>query len=139
MPVEKLTIKEQQIINGPKGISFKYYHKDGDDIVKIQGLEQPDGKFILITKKNKEPAEKKELTKKELLKYIKDNDQLVFAIESIEALKGGKRKSRRGTRKGSRKTSRKGSRKGSKKASRKGSKGGARGGSRKGSRKVKKY
>ena len=52
MPVEKLTVKEQQIINGPKGISFKYYHKDGDDIIKIQGIEQPDGKFILITKKN---------------------------------------------------------------------------------------
>lgn len=138
MPVATLTVKEQTIINGPKGLSFKYYHKDGNKIVKIKGEEQADGSFLL-TIKDGNNEEKKTLSKKELLKYIKDNEQLVFAIESIEAQKGGKRKAKRVSRKGSKRSSRRTSRKGSRKGSKGGARKGSRGGSRKGSRRINKY
>lgn len=133
-----LTVNEQQVIVGEKGISFKYYHKDGNKKVKIIGKEQDDGTFLLITIDG-DKKETKTLSKKELLDYLKDNEQLAFAIESIKSKKGGKRKSRRSSRKGSKKGSRKGSRKGSKGGARKGTKKGSRRGSRKGSRKVNKY
>lgn len=136
--MSELTVNEQQVIVGDKGISFKYYHKKGNKKVKIIGKEQDDGSFLLITIDG-DKKEQKTLSKKELIDYIKKDEQLAFALNSIKAQKGGKRGSRKGTRKASKKGSRKASRKGSRKGSKKGSKGGARGGSRKGSRPVKKY
>ena len=133
----KKVIHEEEVAHGDRGISFKYYHKEGDKIEKIRGIPKDDGTFIIITGE-KENKKDETMSKEDVIKMLTKMKHLKFALDYIKTAKGGKRGSRKGSKKGSKKGSRKGSRKmsgGKRRGSRKGSKGSKKG-SKKGSRKM---
>jgi len=133
---DKKVIHEEEVVHGPKGLKFKYYHKEGDKIQKIVGVQTADGSFVVITTVG-DKKDSQTLSKDEVIKMLTKEKHLKFALDYIKNLKGGRRGSRKVSRKGSKKGSKKGSRKGSRKGSKKGSKmAGGKRGSRKGSRKT---
>jgi hypothetical protein len=138
----KITVYEEDIIDGPKGVSFKLYKKTDTKKEKIIGRRNDDGTYTFIHIVD-DKKDSKNLSLADLLKEIKKIKGLEFAVKYLSTAKmarASRALSRSGSRKGSKKrTSRKGSkkrtsRKGSKKrTSRKGSKKRT---SRKGSRKA---
>lgn len=121
-------LMETKLIHGDKGLTVKFFEKDGKNMTKILIIKKPEG-FLLKVIKNGETSEQI-LTKEQLLKELKKYKELEFASEYIKSATIA-----RATGKKVKKTSRKGSKKGSKKTSRKGSKKTSRKGSKKGSRK----
>lgn len=124
----KKVVHEEQVIHGERGLKFKYYHKEGDKVEKITGIQKPDGSWVIITVDGGDKKEEENVTKEDVLKLLKKEKHLAFALEYIKDVKGGLRRMRRSSR-----SSRKGSKKGSRKMSR--SKRGSKKGSKKGSRK----
>ena len=146
------TVLEENVMDGPKGVSFKFYSKKGDKTMRVVGKQDTKGNFMLkVMENNKVKSDEKDLSLVDLLKHIKKIKELDFAVKYLSSSKkqkggyyhypisgGAKRK---GSRKGSRKASKKrGSKKASKKkASRKKSKKGSRKRSKKGRKRSKKY
>ena len=160
----KWLIHEESIIHGDRGLSFKYYHKEGDSIEKITGRQNPDGTFALTTIANGQ-KESRILSRDDLLKELGKLKHLKFAVDYIKSQKssqgrsqgrpqrrrGSSRGSRGGARRVSRSTSRgrapykrrgsvnrrsmgSNSKRGSRSRSKRGSRSRSRKGSRKGSR-----
>jgi hypothetical protein len=134
----KASTLEEIVVDGPRGLSVKYFHKSGDKVDKIVIFEK-NGEFTMKT-----GDEEKTLSKAELLEELKSNKKLKFAVEYAKTQKGGKDEKPEqpvqtgGAKKGSKKSSKKGSKKSSKKGSKKSSKkmvGGAKKGSKKSSKK----
>jgi len=146
-----VTLIEEVVRDGSKGISFKYFHKVGDKVVKIQAYQNaPGGEFEYKETKDKEAGEPEKLTLAKLIAKIEKKKELKFALDYLKGAKqqaggyysylnGGKRKSKKGSKKSSKKSSRKGSKKhmwgGKRKSSRKGSKKTSKKASKKGSKK----
>ncbi len=133
----KVTIHEEQVIDGPKGLSFKLYKRDGDKKEKIVGKRNKDGTFTIIHIKG-DKKDSNNYTVEELKKEIKKHKELDFVNKYVSTAKIA-RQSRKMSRASSRRRSRaakKASRK-AKKTSRKTSRKAKRT-SRKGSRKAKK-
>ena len=126
-----LHIYEEQVIDGPKGLSFKLYKRDGDKKEKIVGKRNESGTFTVIYIKG-DKKDTETYTLEELKKEVKKNKELDFVTKYISTAKiartsrrlsraSSKRRSRgakkvTSKRRTSRKTSRKGSKKGSRKA-----------------------
>lgn len=106
----KKVTHEELVINGPKGLSIKYYHKDENVSLKIV-VHEKDGKFMMRTMEGEEKKEK-ELTKEELVKELSKNKELKFALEYVKSQKGGVKVSKKTSRKSTaKKVSKKSSRK----------------------------
>ncbi len=151
-----VTMIEEVVRDGSKGISFKYFHREGDKVIKIQAYQTaPGGEFEYKETKDKVAGTPEKLTLEKLIAKIAKKTELKFALDYLKGAKkqaggyysylnGGKRKSKKGSKKASRKSSRKSSRKGSKKhmwggkrkSSRKGSKKGSKKSSKRRSRKM---
>lgn len=124
----KVVVREESIIDGPKGLSFKLYVKSDDKKIKYAG-KSDNGKFKVYVKED-DKKEEYELDHKEVLEMLKKNKDLQFIYEYVKNYKpekgsqkgGSKKRSKKGSKKGSRKGSRKGSKMGSKKGSKRGSK-----------------
>lgn len=123
----KISFHEEYIINGDKGLLIKHYHREGDDKQKFVAKEI-DGKFSVRTMKNGTEETKEGVSKEDLIKMMKKDKMLDFAIEYLKNQQGGndehwggKRRSKKRTskRRTSRKTSRRTSRKGSKRTNKK--------------------
>lgn len=126
----EVTTYEEEIIDGPKGITVKLYSKSNGVIEKIR-ISGKDDKFIMkVTEGDK--TEDTQLTKKELMEELKKNKKLKFAADFAKTQKGGSWLNRpEMTKKGSKssKAGSKGMKKGSKgsRVSKKGSKRGSKG------------
>lgn len=96
----KKYIREEYIIKGDKGLTIKFFLKEGDKSQKIIIKDNAD-KFDLMESTDGKQEEKKTITKEELIKFVKGNKELKFVQEFLNEMKGGKK----------RKTSRKKSRK----------------------------
>ena len=127
----EVTTYEEEIIDGPKGITVKLYSKSGGVIEKIR-ISGKDDKFIMkVTEGDK--TEDTQLNKKELMEELKKNKKLKFAADFAKTQKGGSWLNRAGGSKKGSKSSKKGSNgskkgsKGAKKGSKRGSKGKKRG------------
>jgi hypothetical protein len=105
---DKVVTHEEQVAHGDKGLSFKYYYKEGDKKEKVYGKQNPDGTFLLVTMEG-DKKEEQTLSREELIKVLSKEKHLKFIVDYLKTQKGGVRRSRRGSKKGSRK-SRKGSR-----------------------------
>lgn len=148
-----VTNLEEVVRDGDRGISFKYYSKEGDKTVKVTGFQTgPDGKFnVKVVRDKNVESDDKDLSLADVLKLLKGIKGMEFATKYLSSSKkqsggyyhycsnGGRRQSRSGSKKGSRKGSRKGSKKGSRRGSRRmssrGSTSRSRSRSRKGSKK----
>lgn len=103
---DKVQVHEETIIDGPKGVTIKYYHKEGTDIEKISISGKDDSyKMVVISGGNKTEHT---LSKSDVAKEIAKNKKLGFAKDFSKAQKGGKKGSK------SKKASKTGSKKGSK-------------------------
>jgi hypothetical protein len=130
----KKVVHEEEVIHGPKGLKFKYYHKEDDKVDKIVGVQKEDGSYVVITTVDGKRDEKS-MSKDDVIKMLTKQKHLKFALDYIKTVKGGRKPSRKTSR--AKRTSRKGSKRGSRKASggkrrsRKASKKGSRRGSKK--------
>jgi len=102
---------KQSIIDGPKGLYFKYTKKEGDNYYKITAKEITKDNFNV--KEKKEGAEtSSDINMTELKKILKSNKDLEFVNDYVlkerTKYKGGsiKKSSRKSSRKSSKKTSR---------------------------------
>jgi hypothetical protein len=119
---DKIEVHEENIIKGSRGLSFKYYHKDNNQKVKIQGRQNDDGTWDLITIMDDKREEKKKLSKNDLMKEIEKYKYLKFVSDYLKTQKAGRRSTRKSSSKKTLKSSRKGSRRRSRRVSRRGSK-----------------
>jgi hypothetical protein len=108
---------EEQIIEGPRGITIKLFKKDADGVEKIL-ITGKDDTYKMRTQKG-EKKDEKDLSLKDMLAELKSNKLLKFAAEFAKTQKGGKLF---GGRKPSKKASKTASKKASKKSSKKASK-----------------
>ena len=105
---DTVVIHEEQVIHGDKGLTIKFYHKEKGQIMKVLVVHRG-GEYIMKTTTDGKTDEKK-LTKADLIKELKANKNLKFALEYVQSAKSLSR-SKAGSRKGSRKGSKKSSRK----------------------------
>ena len=118
----KATTFEEIVLDGPRGISIKYYSKSGSEVEKIV-IYGKDDEYKMKTSDGE-----KVLTKSELVAELKSNKKLKFAADFAKTLKGGSRDNKNvaeggGSKKSSKKSSKKKvSKKSSKKSSKKTSK-----------------
>ncbi len=135
---DKLVV-EEVVMDGPRGVSFKFFHKKNDKTKKVTGRQDEAGKFSLRVMEDKEvKLDEKDLSLADLLKHLKKMKDLDFAVKYLSAAKkqkggyyhyvgspmaGGRKGSkRRASKKRSKKVSKKASKKRSKKSSKKVSK-----------------
>jgi hypothetical protein len=126
----EVTTYEEEIIDGPKGITVKLYSKSNGVMERIR-ISGKDDKYVMkVTEGDK--TEETHLNKKELMEELKKNKKLKFAADFAKTQKGGSWLNRAGSSKKGSKSSKKGSMKsmGSKKAPKKGSKKGSKRGSK---------
>jgi hypothetical protein len=76
----KVTTLEEIVIDGPKGVSVKYFYKSGDHTDKIVIYGKNDIYKMKISE------EEKTLNKAELIKELKSNKKLKFAVEYSKLL-----------------------------------------------------
>lgn len=107
-------IHEEEVVHGDRGLKFKYYHKEGDHIEKVTGVQKADGSFVIITVLG-DKKDTQELSKEDTIKMLAKHKHLKFALDYIKAMKGGKPVPRKPSRSASRKGSDKGVKKDSKK------------------------
>ena len=115
-------VHEEFVIDGDKGLTINYYHKDSAGIEKIN-IKGSGDQFVMKVIVG-EQKEEKNLSRAELVKEVGKNKKLSFAKDHVSKAQSRshsrpKSGSKKGSKKGSRKGSKKGSRKGSKKGSRK--------------------
>ena len=74
------TVKKEKLIDGEKGLSFSFVHKDGDDkkFYKVSGRSD-DGKTFIVTEKNADKETTSEKSKKDVESIVKKNKDLEFA------------------------------------------------------------
>lgn len=82
-----VTTYEEVIIDGPKGVTIKYFSKDGNSEEKIT-INEKNGKFILKIK-NGDKVDEKSLSKDEFIDELKKNKKLKFAADFVKTQKGG--------------------------------------------------
>ena len=88
------------LIDGEKGLTFSFLHKDGDDEKKFHkiSVKSEDMKKFVVTEKKGEKETSSEKTKKEVEAMVKGNKDLEFAhiymTKGPSALKGGAKKSK---------------------------------------------
>ena len=81
----KAIVKEEFIIEGDKGIMFKYYSKEGDSKTKITGRSNPDDdSFSVRTSQNgKEPTEEN-MSRADLIKMLSKDKNLKFVTDYLK-------------------------------------------------------
>jgi hypothetical protein len=115
----KRSAHEEFLIHGEKGMTIKFFHKDDKKVEKIVITKKPEGGYLMKTIADGKQTEKTIDNKEDLVKELKKNKDLEFAIDYV---KGAKDLARAGSKKSSKKHSKKSSKKHSKKSSKKHSK-----------------
>jgi len=118
---DKVQVDEEYIIDGPKGLTIKYYHKEGTEIEKVTISGKDDNyRMVVISGGDKKEST---LSKSDLVKEIGKNKKLGFAKDFLKTQKGGRKgsKAKKASSTKTKKSSSSKAKKGSK--ARKGSKG----------------
>ncbi len=118
----KRSAHEEFLIHGDKGMTIKFFHKDDKKVEKIVIVKKPEGGYLMKTMADGKTSEKTIANKEDLVKELKKNKDLEFAVEYVKSSKDlsrSKASSKKGSKKSSKKGSKKSSKKGSKKSSRK--------------------
>lgn len=99
----KVTIHEEQVVDGDRGMLVKYYHKEDGSQEKII-IAGRGGKYIMKTTIGSAETDQKELSYEEVLKTVSKEKKLKFAKDFVESYsqKGGATKKKSGSRSGSR-------------------------------------
>jgi len=112
---------EEQIIEGPRGITIKMFKKDASGVERILIVGKDDSYKMKI--QHGEKKNEKDLTLKEMLSELKNNKALKFAVEFSKTQKGGKLFGGRSkSKQSSKKTSKRSSKRSSKRTSKRNSK-----------------
>jgi hypothetical protein len=114
----KKVVHEEIIIDGPKGVTIKYFHNEDGQKEKINIIGR-NGSFSVREIKNDQVTDNT-MNIEDLKDFIKKNDKLKFVRDFAKTMTGGnllfraRKGSKRGTKKGSKRGSKKGSKRGSK-------------------------
>lgn len=74
---------EERLMDGPRGVSFKFFSRKGDVINKYQGREKKDGDFDVIQRIDGN-SEKTVMTLKELTELFKKVKTLAFVADYMK-------------------------------------------------------
>lgn len=101
----KKLIHEEELMDGDKGLTIKYFHKEDDNAVKIVIRQTGDEYKIMVTRGDQK--EEQTVSKEDVVKYIKKDKNLSWAANYLSGKKiarstGGKW-AKSGSKKGSRK------------------------------------
>ncbi len=119
----KRSAHEEFLIHGDRGMTIKFFHKDDKKVEKIVIVKKPEGGYLMKVTVDGKQTERTIANKEDLVKELKKNKDLEFAVDYVKNAKDLARAgSKKSSKKGSKKSSKKGSKKGSKKHSKKGSK-----------------
>lgn len=89
---DKVQVDEEYIIDGPNGLTIKYYHKEGTESEKITISGKDDNyKMVVISGGDKKETS---LSKSDLAKEIGKNKKLGFAKDFLKTQKGGRKGSK---------------------------------------------
>ena len=78
---DKASTYEENVVDGPRGLSIKYFSKSGDKVEKI-AIYGKDDSFTMNVDGNKT-----EINREQMLKEIKSNPKLKFASDIHSSLK----------------------------------------------------
>src|SRR5271154_5585092 len=78
----KKIVHEEYVIIGDKGLTIKYYHREGDETDKLV-IYRKEGKYFLKTG-SKDKQEEKEIDADELIKFIGKDKRLKFASDVLK-------------------------------------------------------
>src|SRR5277367_162307 len=98
----KKIVNEERIIMGTKGLSIKYFHKEGDSVDKVVIYEK-DGKYYLKSG-SKDDQKDEEISRDDLIKFLEKDKRMKFAADFVKDFKkkgkqdGGKKKSKKSKR-----------------------------------------
>nr|QBK88339.1 MAG: hypothetical protein LCMiAC01_00030 [Mimivirus LCMiAC01] len=81
---DKVVTLEESLIDGPKGISFKLYKKNGDKIEKYTGRQNPDGTFTLWIVKGGVKDKQEKIGIDDLMTIIKKVKDLAFVVKYMK-------------------------------------------------------
>ncbi len=107
---DKMVTLEKKLIDGDRGISFNYYNRNGDKVVKYSGMQNPNGTFkvFVIEGDNRDTHESMSLA--DVLKMFAKIKELDFIVKylkknppKMKRVMRRKRTSRRKKRKSSKK------------------------------------
>ena len=82
----KKVTHEEKIVEGTKGFTAKYFHKEGNKSNKTIVLSKDSGKYLLKVNVNGEPKEMT-LTKDELLSELKKRKELKYIHDYVKESK----------------------------------------------------
>ena len=107
---DTVVIHEESVVHGDKGLTIRFYHKEKGHKMKVLVVGKGTGEYVMKrSEDDKAPVETK-LSKSDLVKELKADKNLKFALEYVQSAKTlarSKAGSRKGSKKGSRKSSRK--------------------------------
>lgn len=82
----KKTYLEENLFDGPKGVSFKYYNKVDDVVIKY-AAKQEDDMFLLYTKEN-DKEDRTNITRKDLMSFLKKKAPMLnFVVDYLKKKK----------------------------------------------------
>ncbi len=120
---DKMVTLEKKLIDGDRGISFNYYNRNGDKVVKYSGVQNSDGTFKVFVIQGDTRDTHESMSLEDVLKMFAKIKELDFIVKylkknppKMKRVMRRKRTSRRKKRKSSKKrTPRRKKRKSSKK------------------------
>ena len=82
-------VHEEYVIDSPKGLTIKFYHKEGDNFHKVTIKALDDGNYKFISSRNDEDRREEVLSKKDLLNELSKSKMLKFAVDYLDKQQGG--------------------------------------------------
>ena len=81
---DKMVTLEKKLIDGDRGISFNYYNRNGDKVVKYSGMQNPNGTFkvFVIEGDNRDTHESMSLA--DVLKMFAKIKELDFIVKYLK-------------------------------------------------------
>lgn len=99
---DTVVIHEENVVHGDKGFRINFYHKEKGHKMKVVVTAKTPGEYIMKRMEDDKPVEEKKLSKADLIKELKSDKNLKFALEYVQSAKTLSR-----PKKSSRKSSRK--------------------------------
>ena len=90
--------REEYIIKGDKGLTIKFFSKEGDKSEKLI-IKDNGSNFDVMSTADGKQEDKKTMSKDELLKLVSKDKNLKFIADFLENMKGGSKKRVRRSRK----------------------------------------
>jgi hypothetical protein len=85
-----MSMIEETVIDGKKGLSIKFFKKSDDKLDKVSAKQKEDGTYVMSVIKAGKKEEKDNLSKSSLITELKKHKEMKFAVDYLSKMKGGR-------------------------------------------------